>query len=222
MDIPPTSTTRAHRAIILAGGAMHAAPPADPDGAIVIAADSGYDHARAMGLMVDVLVGDMDSISAEGLEHAATHDVTIERHDASKDETDLELALAVARRLGATTVAVHGGEDGRIAHLLGIALGLTHARIDDLDVAWHTRTGVIAVATPSRTVHVSGTVGDIVSLIPSGSVAGVTTEGLRWHLADDALEAGSTRGLSNEMGATLASVSVRAGRLLVIAEREST
>ncbi|MFO7700653.1 MAG: thiamine diphosphokinase [Acidimicrobiia bacterium] len=220
MEIPTTSTTRARRAIILAGGAMHAAPSADPNGAIVIAADSGYDHARAMGLTVDVLVGDMDSISAPGLEHAAAHDVAIERHDSSKDETDLELALAVARRLGATTVAIHGGEDGRIAHLLGIALGLTHARIDDLDVAWHTRTGVIRVATPSRTVRVEGTVGDIVSLIPSGNVAGVTTEGLRWHLADDALEAGSTRGLSNEMTTRSASVSVRSGRLLVIAERE--
>jgi thiamine pyrophosphokinase len=199
---------------------MHAAPPADPDGAIVIAADSGYDHARAMGLTVDVLVGDMDSISAVGLEHATTHGVTIERHDASKDETDLELALAVSLRLGATTVVIHGGEDGRIAHLLGIALGLTHARIDDLDVAWHTRTGVIRVATPSRAVDVPGIVGDIVSLIPSGKVAGVTTEGLRWHLADDTLEAGSTRGLSNEMTATRALVSVRSGRLLVIAERE--
>ena len=217
---PTTATTRTHRAIILAGGAMHAVPPADPGDAIVIAADSGYDHALALGLTVDVLVGDMDSISAEGLEHATTHDVTIERHDTFKDETDLELALAVSLRLGATTVAIHGGEDGRIAHLLGIALGLTHARIDDLDVAWHTRTGVIRVATPSRTVEVSGIVGDIVSLVPSGNVAGVTTEGLRWHLADDALEAGSTRGLSNEMTARRASVSVLAGRLLVIAERE--
>lgn len=199
---------------------MHAGPPSDQGDALVIAADSGYDHARAMGLTVDVLVGDMDSISPLGLEHATTHEVTVERHDTSKDETDLELALSVARRLGATTVAIYGGEDGRIAHLLGIALGLTHARIDDLDVEWHTRTGVIRVATPSRTVEVTGTVGDIVSLIPSGNVAGVTTEGLRWHLADEALEAGSTRGLSNEMTATRASVAVRSGRLLVIAERE--
>lgn len=199
---------------------MHAGPPSDQGDALVIAADSGYDHARAMGLTVDVLVGDMDSISPLGLEHATTHAVTVERHDTSKDETDLELALSVARRLGATTVAIYGGEGGRIAHLLGIALGLTHARIDDLDVEWHTRTGVIRVATPSRTVEVTGTVGDIVSLIPSGNVAGVTTEGLRWHLADEALEAGSTRGLSNEMTATRASVSVSSGRLLVIAERE--
>ncbi len=221
MEIPTTYTTGTRRAIILAGGYMHAAPPADPDGAIVIAADSGYDHARALDLVVDVLVGDMDSISARGLEHATTHGVIIERHEASKDETDLELALAAARRLGATRVAIHGGEDGRIAHLLGIALGLTHAHIDDLDVAWHTRTGVIRVATPSRAVEVAGSLGDILSLIPSGQVVGVTTEGLRWQLDDDTLEAGSTRGLSNEMTAPRASVSVRSGRLLVVAEREN-
>ena len=33
----------------------------------VVAADSGYDHAVALRVQVDLVVGDMDSVSVEGL-----------------------------------------------------------------------------------------------------------------------------------------------------------
>ena len=74
-----------------------------PDGAVVIAADGALDHALAAGLAPAGLVGDMDSISAAGLEWAARH-ATIERHDPDKDHTDTELALMMAADLqtGAT------------------------------------------------------------------------------------------------------------------------
>src|SRR5882757_8624716 len=42
-----------------------------PTGATVIAADSGLDHAIALGLRVDRVVGDLDSVSPEALAAAA-------------------------------------------------------------------------------------------------------------------------------------------------------
>lgn len=46
-------------------------PPASvldglPDAAYVIAADSGFDHAHRLGVKIDLLVGDLDSISPPG------------------------------------------------------------------------------------------------------------------------------------------------------------
>ncbi|HLA15443.1 MAG TPA: hypothetical protein VJZ72_00970, partial [Candidatus Limnocylindrales bacterium] len=61
-----------------------------------------------------------------------------------------------------------------------------------------------------------GPVGATVSLIPLGDVAGVSTSGLRFELADEPLPAGPARGLSNERVATEASVTVRRGLLLVV------
>ena len=46
----------------------------------VIAADGGLDHALAAGLTPAVLVGDLDSVSSDGLAWAEAH-ATIERHD---------------------------------------------------------------------------------------------------------------------------------------------
>jgi thiamine pyrophosphokinase len=59
--------------------------------------------------------------------------------------------------------------------------------------------------------------GDLVSLLPlGGPAAGVTTEGLRYRLADEPLELGRSRGLSNVRTAPVARISLGSGRLLVI------
>lgn len=214
-------TTKIDRAIVLAGGELHTRP--DPSwGAIVIAADSGYDHALDLGLAVDILVGDMDSISSAGLDHARTHGVDVLHYPADKDQSDLELAILAAAARNVQRIDVHGGEGGSLGHLLGVALELTDHRWRDIDLQWHTRGGVARPAEPGRSVIVVGSEGDTVSLVPVGDVAGVTTTGLAWPLDDEPLPAGTTRGLSNRLSSARAEVTVRSGTLLVIWEGGST
>ena len=62
------------------------------DKGYVIAADSGMDHALALGVEVDLLVGDLDSVLPESIPLAKR----VERHPWDKDVTDLELALLAA------------------------------------------------------------------------------------------------------------------------------
>ena len=62
--------------------------------------------------------------------------------------------------------------------------------------------------------------GDTISLIPlNGLVAGVTTTGLRYALADESLEFGPARGISNVMLGRRAVVRFGAGLLLVVQTR---
>jgi thiamine pyrophosphokinase len=62
-----------------------------------------------------------------------------------------------------------------------------------------------------------------VSLLPfGGRVDGVTTSGLRYPLADEPLEVGPARGLSNVREHERAAVSLRAGRLLVVETASAT
>ena len=217
--IPPTTQPEMSDkpAIIVAGGGMHTSPIV-ASGTIIIAADSGYDHAVAAGLDVDLLIGDLDSISSEGLVHATNHGVCIERHGRDKDHNDLELAVRAALTLGATSIEIHGGEDGRIAHLLGVALGMATEIAGDVPLSWHTRTGVVRVVSPSRPLTLDCAVGNQVSIIPIGDATGVATSGLRWSLVGDDLPSGSSRGLSNESTDPHPSVTVEAGYAFVVLE----
>ena len=57
--------------------------------AFVIAADSGLDHARAHDIKVDLVVGDLDSVSDAAIAAAIADGVSIETYPRDKDATDL-------------------------------------------------------------------------------------------------------------------------------------
>lgn len=210
----PEST---QRAVLLAGGAMYVVPTVEASD-IVIAADSGYDHAVANGIPVAVLVGDLDSISDAGLAHAKRMSIEIEQHSSDKDKTDLELAMRVALRRSVASIEIYGGEGGRIGHLLGVALLLTSREWMQLPVTWHTATGTVQAATNFKPVRLESHVGQTITLLPIGDVAGVTTTGMKWPLQDAELHGGTSLGISNEATDRQVTVRVTDGTLLVIAE----
>jgi thiamine pyrophosphokinase len=182
-----------------------------PRDAYVIAADSGFDHARGLGVAVDLVVGDLDSISPEGLTLAGV----IEKHPSDKDATDLAIALDAALREGATTVCVVGGGGGRIDHFLANAALLASAEYRDVSLTWLPGNALISVVRDR--IELSGATGDLVSLLPyGGRAAGVTTTGLRWPLHEAELAPGTSRGVSNQMIDRTATVQLREGTLLVV------
>jgi thiamine pyrophosphokinase len=189
--------------------------PAMPDGTRVIAADSGIDHAHALGLVIDLAIGDFDSVTSAGLERAESDGAHVERHPAAKDATDLELALDAALALAPARVHVLGGHGGRLDHLLANALLLARPAYTAVDIT--AQMGAAHLTIVRREARVEGAVGGIVSLIPlHGSAVGVTTTGLLYPLADEDLPAGSTRGVSNELTDTVATVTVRGGVLAAV------
>lgn len=186
-----------------------------PPGATVIAADSGLDRAAALGLAVDVAVGDFDSASTEALTAAAAAGCRIERHPAAKDHTDLELALLAARDAGATSVVVLGGSGGRLDHFVANALVLASDAFAGLEVDAVMGRAHVSVVRDRRELR--GRPGDLVTLLALGGPAeGVCTEGLRYPLAGDVLWPGSTRGVSNVMTVAVATVTLTGGCLLAI------
>ena len=192
-----------------------------PDDAYVIAADSGLHHAEALGLAVDLVVGDMDSVDSTVLDDAVRNGSSLQRHPTDKDHTDLELSFEAALKMGAARILVVGSHTGRLDHLLG-SMGLLAATAGLLDeIVWTDGHTIITACTPRHAAAISGRPGDRLSLVPAGTdVVGVTTEGLRWSLDGETLAAGSTRGISNVMDAPLASVTLEEGTLLIVHERK--
>jgi len=194
---------------------FQALPPADE----CIAADSGVDHARLLGVMPTRVVGDFDSASADAVAWAENGGATIERHPRRKDQTDLELAMERAheRCMGSEGHIIVVGVDGsRPDHVW--------ANISLLGAARYRSTNVEAVVgdTSVRFVHGEGQVeipgqqGATVSLLPlHGDAQGVRTRGLDFPLDGETLLAGSPRGVSNTIAESPFSVHVALGTLAV-------
>jgi len=196
-------------------GARDARHLADAD--LIVAADGGAGWLAVQGFTPHVVVGDLDSIAVGLLDALEADGVTIERHPADKDQSDAELAVARAVASGARRVIVLGALGGeRLDHELSNLLMLTDPAWSSVDLRIvRDDTSVRAVIDGGRLV-LDGATGDIVTLLPIGDADGVTTDGLAYPLAGDALRMGQSRGLSNVIASTPASVRLQAGTLLVV------
>ena len=189
-----------------------------PDAEYVIAADSGLDLANALGVRVDLVVGDLDSVSPSALAAAREAGIEIDEYPPTKDSTDLELSLAAAVRHGAGRIVIVGGGGGRIDHLLATAMLLASPAWADVDVEWLVGSAHILAIRTEATFE--GKRGDLLTLLAVGEPAdGVTTRGLQFALVDDVLLASSTRGVSNVFVDDTALVRLNNGVILAIHER---
>jgi thiamine pyrophosphokinase len=191
--------------------------PRLPAADLVVAADSGIAAATALGLRVDLLVGDLDSAEPADVAAARAAGTRVEEHPAEKDQIDLELALDAACDLGARRVVVLAGAEGRLDMVLANVAVLTRERYGSLEVeAWIGAGWLAVVRAPGRR-PVAGRRGELLSLLPVSGAATVTTDGLRYPLRGETLLPGSSRGISNEIAdPETASVQVEAGVLLVV------
>jgi thiamine pyrophosphokinase len=182
----------------------------------VIAADAGARHAEALGLRLDALVGDLDSLGADALARFQAAGVAVERAPTHKDETDFELALLHAMREGAKRIVVVGALGGRLDMALANILLLVHPALASVHVElWNGWQTAWVIRPPGD--EMVGQPGDTLSLIPLGDAAvGVTTHRLAYPLNDETLPIGPARGVSNVFEADSAQVDLRAGLLLAV------
>lgn len=226
MDAHQAAPDSALDVVIVTGGdavpaSVYAAAVDAPD--LVIAADSGLDHAIDAGLSPDVLVGDLDSVTPEGLAAFRSRGGQIIAHPTDKDDTDLSLAIDLAIDHGATSITVLGGAGDRLSHVLGNCAAIASAVRRNVATTWHSDGTTVYMASQTLRVAIDGHRGDLVSLLPFGGPAsGVSTNGLRWSLSGETLGVAATRGVSNEMTGDSAQVQVSGGLLFVIHERNAT
>ena len=203
------------------------ADPADvrwlADANRVVAVDGGTAWLAAVGRRPDLVVGDMDSADPALIAALEADGVQIERHASAKDASDTELAVAVVLAAGADDVVILGALAGpRLDHQLANLMLLADpqlAAVRDLRIV---RGGTVVRALHAgSSVVLEGAAGDLVTLLPiGGDAVGVRTAGLRYPLNGETLSIGRSRGLSNVVEESPASVSLEGGTLLLVETQE--
>ena len=181
---------------------------------LVIGVDGGALHLAAFDLKPHIIIGDMDSLPETELPIFASQNVQILRHPPEKDETDFELALDQAILSGCRKILVFGALGGRSDQMISnILLPLAYLNRASINLFY----GAEEISYIQSRSTISGKAGDVISLIPvSGDVSGVRTNGLRYPLKVETLYHGKSRGVSNELTCTRATVTVSSGVLLCI------
>lgn len=184
---------------------------------LVVAADSGAAALDALGRTIDVVVGDMDSIDPSLLDRLERDGTSIERHPATKDATDLELAIRAAIDRGATVLHVIGGHGGRVDQSFANAFVLSSTEFAAVEMHAVLDSARLSVVHGGGAVTFEGAPGDVVTILPMhGAAIGVRTVGLEYPLHGETLPAGTTRGVSNVQLDRTVTVTIESGTAVVI------
>lgn len=181
---------------------------------LVIAADGGYDHAKAAGVEPKLFVGDMDSLTTflpENIEK-----ITFPER---KDYTDMNLAYLEGKARGYENFEIYGGTGGRSDHTFANISLLLKIACDGCRAKMISEKEIYTVIKNGE-IRLSGEGGKYVSVFAIGGIAeGVTLRGLDYEIESATLTPDFPLGVSNKFTDDEAEISVKDGALLIIYER---
>lgn len=182
---------------------------------VLVAVDGGLGHLDRLGLTPHLVIGDLDSADSEQIQTLRARGVEIRTFPTDKNETDLHLALDAALELAPEAIRVVAALGGRLDQTLANIFLLTRPDLAETDIRLidgHTEVFLIR-----RSAELLGESGQRVSLLPlNGPVTGIHTQGLRYPLYNETLFPEKTRGISNQMDAHTAHITIQSGVLLCI------
>lgn len=204
-----------HSALIVATAApLHAVQHA-PQADLVVAVDAGLEVLLQAKRTVDLVIGDLDSVSAYALQEATDAGAEIEKYPEEKNESDLELALAAAIDRGTQQIHVLLADGGRLDHQLANILVLASPRWQQAEIEATVGEHRLWVVRGQRTIPLLS--GDPLALqAVGGPASGVTTTNLRYPLIDAELDALVARGISNQVVAAQPTIKVDSGVVIAI------
>ncbi len=188
-----------------------------------IAADGGLHFVQAFGIVPNLIIGDMDSITENRfLERFAQNKaVRIKRLPAEKDDTDMLAAIREGLNAGCDCFELYGALGGRIDHTLANiqcllfllnhgAHGILYGKGQRIELVKNSRICF------SKEMHQKNR---RLSIFAFGKDAcGVTERGLKYTLEDVIVRTDFPIGVSNEFTDCESFVEVKDGMLLVCVE----
>lgn len=208
------------KALILAGGDLTPTPvllEAARLSVLIVAADSGLRHARALGVTPDVIVGDFDSVTARDL--ASYPSVPQVRYPVDKDQLDLEIAIDYALEQGARQLYLAGVLGGRLDQLLAALLIAAGLRERGVAVSLHGSYQDVYLLS-EETITLALAPKTLFSVLSLQAESVLSIENARYPLKNARLQYGTGLGVSNRTTELPLMVDIKQGLIALIIERE--
>jgi len=183
-------------------------------GDILLCADGGSNYAFELGLLPDMIIGDLDSIRPEIEEHYRRKGVNFCPYPARKDKTDFQLCLEKARDMYTDEVIVLGSLGKRLDHTLAnLYAGIELVR-DGCLVSHFSQECRVHIT--CRDMIIEGRPGDLVSVLAlTEEATGVTEQGFEYAPVSPRLELAHPYAVSNVMTGYSGKITVQAGILAI-------
>ncbi|MDE6666004.1 MAG: thiamine diphosphokinase [Ruminococcus sp.] len=200
--------------IIFAGGEFSDLCFSDTKADLVVCADRGYIYAEKLGIVPDIVTGDFDSYTGELPECPEIY-----RSVPEKDDTDTMLALKLAIERNCTDVRLYGGTGGRFDHTFANVQTLIYAHEHGCNMTIYDSDNIITVqgvGTESYEKY-DGWYFSVFSLTEKLHIEKMT--GVKYPVENHIFTQGFPLGVSNEIIADNAVVSVKNGLALIVRSR---
>ena len=195
----------------------------------VFAVDKGLEYADALGLHIDYILGDFDTVNTALLKSyqkqidSGSLDAIIEYHPVKKDAADTELAVLKAIEDGADSITILGATGSRLDHVLSNIglLSLTAGKNVDCRIVDSCNRIRLLTGNTHCCIKKAEQYGEYLSFIPlTPMVKGLTLTGVMYPLTDRTVYQSSSLTVSNQITEEEANIFIKEGELLMIESRD--
>ena len=181
---------------------------------LIIACDGALGNCIKHQIVVDYLIGDMDSVDQAMLDYARLNNIEIVKIP-DQQNNDLSKAIQFARNLSAQSIDIIGIDGGRPEHQFANYMSLfEHSE----NIRMHLDDSIVIAINKNQPLHHSIEIGTSFSVFSIGESKAVNLAGGKWRLNSVDLDSSST-GLHNIAVETEITLSCASGKLLIFIDR---
>ena len=184
----------------------------------IIAVDGGLAALKELCLVPDAIVGDFDTVDHEVLnQYRQEKEILWDEDQPEKDETDSELAIRTAVKLGCDSLVMLGATGGRMDHAIGnihllyscLKQGIKGEIVDEKNRLY--------LIDGSQSFRAISCYGKYISFLPlTEQVKGITLRGFKYSLTKKDIEIGTSLCISNELTGEVGTIEFDKGVLICI------
>lgn len=176
----------------------------------VIAADGGYLYLHEQNIRVDMIIGDMDSLS---IKPSHPNLVVLPKE---KDDTDMLAAITYGLEMGYRVFHLYGGTGGRLDHTLANIQCLAYLSSIGARGYLHGSNYAVTAITNDHIEFDKNASGVISIFSHSDKAVGVEITGMKYSVKEHTLTNTYPLGVSNEFIGNDSKISVRQGTLIIL------